>query len=186
MDREFLRQFDLDKEAVDKIMKEYGTSIKKYKENSEKAENLQEKVDALNTQNKELNDKVAELEQKQDDPADDKELTELIERVGTLEKENEAMATEKVRQQKVLALTQAGVDNDYVELLTGLIVESDEEKTLEDQVKELKESKPKLFKSDKSAGFIDSKLKGNQNNNQPARTSAQKRAEIFNEANILK
>lgn len=86
MDRKFLEELGLEKESVDKVMKEHGKSINDYKERAEKADALKSQVDDYQGQLKDRDKQLKEL--KKVDPE------KLQERIDELEEENETKDTE--------------------------------------------------------------------------------------------
>src|SRR5690625_4399024 len=103
MNREFLEGLGLEKEAIDKVMSEYGKSINSYKEKIEELEGLSEKVEGYERQ---LNDLQTTLSTKE------KEL----ESVEDLKKEVESY---KLKDLKTSIANQAGLPLELASRLSG-------------------------------------------------------------------
>lgn len=89
MDREFLKGLELEKEAIDKIMAEYGKGIEKHKSEAEK---FKQELATEQKARKDLETKVFELSKSGEDAAKLKEELEKIKSDNAKRSEDEAKA----------------------------------------------------------------------------------------------
>lgn len=152
MDRKFLEELGLEKESIDKIMKEHGKTLNDTKKKADQVDGLETQIEDLEGQIEQRDTQLKEL--KKVDPE------ALQERITELETENENqkkqyetdLKDERLNNAIKTALTGQVHDE---EVATGLIdkeklVISDDGKVvgLDEQLTGLKESKAYLFKSD--------------------------------------
>lgn len=159
MNREFLESLGLEKEAIEKVMAEYGKSINAYKEKADQVDGLQSQIEDYKQQ---LADRDKQLDELSKQVKDNEELTAEIERL----KEANKTATEELQQKLEKqafdfalekALNKAGARNPKAvrALLDVESIKLDGENLLgfEDQIKALKESDAYLFGEDEPAGL---------------------------------
>ena len=107
MNREFLEGLDLEKEAIDKAMAEYGKSVNSYKEKIEELEGLSGKVSDYEKKIEELNQSLNSKEEKFS--SYESNLTEL-------QKEVESY---KLKDIKTNIAVQAGIPLELASRLSG-------------------------------------------------------------------
>jgi len=154
MNREFLENLGLEKEAIDKIMAEYGKSINAYKEKAEKVDSLQNQIEDYKQQLQSRDEQLEELK-KIDAEGLQAKIQELQEANQKAEKEWQ----EKLQKQQFEfalkdALTAAKVRNPKAvkALLDTEVIKLDGDKLLglEEQLNSIKESDPYLFEEEKT------------------------------------
>ena len=159
MNREFLEGLGLEKEAIDKVMAEYGKSINSIKEKADKVEGLEGQIADYKQQIKDRDKQLEDLSKK---VKDNEELTAEIERLKEENKKATNELQEKLDKQAFdfaleKSLTKAGAKNPKAvkALLNTENIKLDGETLLglDDQLKQLKESDAYLFGEDEPAGL---------------------------------
>lgn len=156
MQRKFLEDLGLAKEAIDKILDENSADIGKAKGDYD---DLKKQLSASESQIKERDKQLEELKKTAGDNA------ELLKQIADLQTENAAAKEKYEAEMKDLKLSTAiklavGESAQDADLVAGLfdrskLILSDDGKItgLDEQMKTIKESKPFLFKESKSTGF---------------------------------
>jgi predicted RNase H-like nuclease (RuvC/YqgF family) len=152
MKRDFLKEFGLEKEAIDAIMKVNGEDIENAKS---EAEELKTEIKGLKEQ---LKDRDAQMDELKKSVGDSENLKKQIEEMQTTNKANEDAHKAEIHQMKVdmaveRALKDAKNATAVKALLTGLdkaeIAEDGTIKGLDEQIKNLKKSDAYLFNDGK-------------------------------------
>lgn len=152
MNREFLKEQGLTDEQIEAVMKEYGKSIKTYKEKAEKAESLEDQIEQLESQIEErdnqleelkkidvegLQDKINELQQQNE--ATKAEYEEKLQKQAFEHKLESTLKDSKVRNVKAV---KALLDLESIKL------DGDKLLGLDEQLEKLKETDDYLFQQD--------------------------------------
>lgn len=154
MDRKFLEEMGLEKETIDKVMKEHGKTLNDYKEKAEKHDGLVTQVNDLTEQLGDRDKQLKELKK-----VDPKALQDEIDRLEELNETTANEYQEKLDQQAFdfkleRSLVNAGVRNPKAvkALLDTESIKLDGEKLLglDGQLEALKETDDYLFQSDNS------------------------------------
>ena len=144
MKREFLRDLELSDEVIDKIIKQYGSDIEKYKANISEQ---QGKIEYLEQAIKERDQQLEKLQSSDDDM---QALKKEIETLRAENKSNDENYQKQIRQLKIKsnvekALTKAGAKNQELVMLllkdvleTGELDENGDVKGLEKHIKSYK------------------------------------------------
>ena len=167
MNRKFLEDLGLEKEAIDKIMAEHGKTVNATKEKADKAEALQSQIDDYKQQIKDRDKQLEELKKV--------DAEGLQAKIDELQQVNESTRTEHeekiAKQQKEfaieLALRDAGALNSKAvkALLDTESIKLDGETLLglDDQVKALQKSDAYLFKQQQNPNSPQIFVPGNPN-----------------------
>ena len=118
MNREFLKNLGLEDDVVDKVMAEYGKSIKSYKDQIDQAESLKQEKESLETQ---LNDLQKTLQNKETELSGVDEIKQELEEY-------------KLKDLKTSVAIRAGIPLELADRLSGETEEeimSDAEKIAE-------------------------------------------------------
>lgn len=149
MNRKFLEDLGLEKEAIDKIMAEHGKTVNATKEKADKADALEAQINDLQTQ---LSDRDKQLEELKKVDAEG-----LQAKIDELQQANETTKTEyeqKLQQQAFdykLETTLSGAKVKNAKAVKALLdmdtikLDGDALKGLDTQLESLKESDPYLF-----------------------------------------
>jgi len=167
MNRKFLEDLGLEKEAIDKIMAEHGKTVNATKEKADKAEALQSQIDDYKQQIKDRDNQLEELK-KVDAGALEKTISELQEANKTQKSEHEEKIAKQQKEFAIeLALRDAGALNSKAvkALLDTESIKLDGETLLglDDQVKALQESDAYLFKQQQNPNSPQIFVPGNPN-----------------------
>ena len=154
MNREFLKELELEKDVIDKIMAEHGKAVNDIKEKADKVDSLESQIEDYKTQ---LSDRDKQLEELKEQAKGNEELQgkikELQDENENVKKEYESQLQE---QQKEFAIKSA-LQNDEVHdvdiAIKALDLESINYKDgkligYDEQRDSLKENKAFLFKQD--------------------------------------
>ena len=164
MKREFLTELGLESEQVDKIMAEHGKSVNSLKEENDKLKQKADEAEELKEQIKSRDEQLEKLSKSA------KGNEELEKQIKELQEQNENVAKEYQEklesQQKEFAIINALKDanvHDAELAKNALEIDSVTYKDgkiygLDEQVSELKENKPFLFKQEDAQ---EKRLKGN-------------------------
>ena len=154
MNREFLENLGLEKEAIDKVMAEYGKSINAYKEKAEKVDSLQSQIEDYKQQLQSRDEQLEELKK-----IDAEGLQAKIQELQEANQKAEQEWQEKLQKQQFEfalkdALVAAKVRNPKAvkALLDTEVIKLDGDKLLglEEQLNSIKESDPYLFEEEKT------------------------------------
>lgn len=130
MDRDFLKELGLEKEAIDKIMKEHGKSVNDLKE---QVNDLKENVNSLKNELEVDKDIIEQLYNEVDEK--DESLKNL-----------ESITNEKNDLQMQLQMRDSNVKKEFEEFVTSKIKSSiTEDKSFDDVLNEYKENNPQYF-----------------------------------------
>lgn len=166
MKREFLRDLGLSDEVIDKIIKQYGSDIEKYKANISEQ---QGKIEYLEQVIKERDQQLEKLQSSDDDM---QALKKEIETLRAENKSNDENYQKQIRQLKIKsnvekALTKAGAKNQELVMLllkdvleTGELDENGEVKGLEKHIKSLQEDKKTEFLFERQEPQVQGKVPG--------------------------
>ena len=166
MKREFLRDLELSDEVIDKIIKQYGSDIEKYKSNISEQ---QGKIEYLEQAIKERDQQLEKLQSSDDDM---QALKKEIETLRAENKSNDENYQKQIRQLKIKsnvekALTKAGAKNQELVMLllkdvleTGELDENGEVKGLEKHIKSLQEDKKTEFLFERQEPQVQGKVPG--------------------------
>lgn len=171
MERKFLEGLGLEKDAIDKVMAEYGKSINDYKEKAEKVDVLNSQIDDYKQQLTDRDNQLQELK-KVDAEGLQAEIDRLTEENKTtandyqekLDKQAKDFAiettlrNEKARNPKI---AKKAIDFDAITYKDGKLIGVDE------QLDAIKESDPYLFEEELPKG-----LKGKQPNDSNTKQGA--------------
>lgn len=151
MNREFLEEIGIEKEQVDKIMKEHGKAIQSVKNEDEEAKTT---IDTLEKQLEERNSDLKKLREAAEGNEDlEEQLQSMNEKYETEKSDLESRLAKQQKQAEIrLGITKAGAKNEkaVMALLDAESVKINDEgvQGLKDQIESLKESDPYLFKSE--------------------------------------
>ena len=166
MKREFLRDLELSDEVTDKIIKQYGRDVEKYKADIIEQ---QSKIEYLEQAIKERDQQLEKLQSSDDDM---QALKKEIETLRAENKSNDENYQKQIRQLKIKsnvekALTKAGAKNQELVMLllkdvleTGELDENGEVKGLEKHIKSLQEDKKTEFLFERQEPQVQGKVPG--------------------------
>ena len=167
MNREFLKELELEKDVIDKIMAEHGKAINEVKEKADKVDSLESQIEDYKTQ---LSDRDKQLEELGEKAKDNEELNN---RIKELQDENKQTAQDYenklIEQQKNFAIQSAlrdanvhdpdlatkALDTEGITFKDGKLIGLDE------QLNDLKANKAFLFKQEQQEEQKPNFTKGN-------------------------